>query len=159
MKDGENSSKARQGEKPRKQNTDFKVRKFRHRFQASGIPNSHLPPFRPWRRPEEAFPPPHPHRHLDHIEPPWEAQLHHLFRPRPFPHLRGTLLSADTPPGGHPRTLEENQVLGSWRAIPRTSARATYRGLSDSCGYSSRDRYQASHDSRTTDRGQLGLQR
>ncbi|RVX02141.1 hypothetical protein CK203_025286, partial [Vitis vinifera] len=52
-------------------------------------------------------------------------------------------------------TSEENQVLGSWRAIPRTSARATYRGLPDSCGYSSRDRYQASHDSWTTDRGQL----
>ncbi|KAL6348503.1 hypothetical protein AAG906_009963 [Vitis piasezkii] len=54
---------------------------------------------------EEAFPPPHPHRHLNHIKPPWEAQLRHLFRPRPFPHLRGALLSADTPPGGHPRTL------------------------------------------------------
>ncbi|RVX14559.1 hypothetical protein CK203_017382 [Vitis vinifera] len=53
-------------------------------------------------RPEEAIPPPHPHRHLDHIEPPWEPQLHHLFRPRPFPHLRGKLLlSVDTPPGGH----------------------------------------------------------
>ncbi|RVX14562.1 hypothetical protein CK203_012069 [Vitis vinifera] len=28
---------------------------------------------------------------------------------------------------------EEDQVLGSWRAIPRTSARASYRGASDSC--------------------------
>ncbi|RVW40881.1 hypothetical protein CK203_094279 [Vitis vinifera] len=33
---------------------------------------------------------PHPHRHLDHIEPPWEPHPRHLFRPRPFPHLRGT---------------------------------------------------------------------
>ncbi|RVW84643.1 hypothetical protein CK203_044644 [Vitis vinifera] len=68
----------------------------------------------------------------------------------PFPHLRGEpLLSADTPPGGHPLTLchqqikpracfsatsEENQVLGSWRAIPATSGRAAYRGTSDSYG-------------------------
>ncbi|RVW25147.1 hypothetical protein CK203_117328 [Vitis vinifera] len=71
----------------------------------------------------------------------------------PFPHLRGEpLLSADTPPGGHPLSLchpptklrdlfldpyEENQVLGSWRAIPCASSRAAYRGTSDSCGDSS----------------------
>ncbi|RVW70714.1 Retrovirus-related Pol polyprotein from transposon 297 [Vitis vinifera] len=48
--------------------------------------------------PEEAFPPPRPHRHLDHNEPPWEPHLHHLFRPRLFPHLRGKfLLRVDTP--------------------------------------------------------------
>ncbi|RVX06603.1 hypothetical protein CK203_029585 [Vitis vinifera] len=71
-----------------------------------------------------------------------------LFRPRPFPSEGKLLLSRRYPPGGHPRTLchqsirpralflatsEENQVLGSWRAIPRTSARASYRGTSDSC--------------------------
>ncbi|RVW69117.1 hypothetical protein CK203_060679 [Vitis vinifera] len=40
----------------------------------------------------------HHHRRLDHSKPPWEAPLRHLFRPRPFPHLRGEpLLSADTP--------------------------------------------------------------
>ncbi|RVW87304.1 hypothetical protein CK203_037169 [Vitis vinifera] len=68
----------------------------------------------------------------------------------PFPHLRGNPFSAPIPhqeathgPCATSRsshelcfsaTSEENQVLGSWRAIPRTSARATYRGLSDSCG-------------------------
>ncbi|KAL6339299.1 hypothetical protein AAG906_028017 [Vitis piasezkii] len=37
------------------------------------------------------------------------------------------------------------------RAIPRASEPA--RGTSDSSGYASRDRYQASHDSRIADRG------
>ena len=70
------------------------------------FPNSHLTPFRPCQRLEEAFPPPHHHRRLDHINPPWEAPLRHLFRTRPFPHLRGEpLLSADTPLGGHPLNL------------------------------------------------------
>ncbi|RVW68089.1 hypothetical protein CK203_062213 [Vitis vinifera] len=56
-------------------------------------------------RPEEAFPPPILTEH-SHGEPPWEPHLHLLFRPRPFPHLRGKfLLSADTPPGGHPPNL------------------------------------------------------
>ncbi|RVW33429.1 hypothetical protein CK203_098863 [Vitis vinifera] len=69
-----------------------------------------------------------------------------LFRPRPFPHLRGKSFSAPIPhrrpPGPcatriRPRACfsapcEEDQVLGSWRAIPRTSARASYRGTSDS---------------------------
>ncbi|KAL6347407.1 hypothetical protein AAG906_018617 [Vitis piasezkii] len=45
---------------------------------------------------EEAFPPPHPHRHLDHIKPPWEAQPPPL-RTRPFP-IEGEPFSANTPP-------------------------------------------------------------
>ncbi|RVW26128.1 hypothetical protein CK203_112185 [Vitis vinifera] len=87
MKGEESSSKSEQGSKTKEAEQE-----------TSGIPNGHLPPFRPWQRLEEAFLAPHPHRHLDHIEPPWEPHPRHLFRPRPFPHLRGKLLlSADTP--------------------------------------------------------------
>ncbi|RVW66710.1 hypothetical protein CK203_065745 [Vitis vinifera] len=135
-------------------------------------PEQSLPSFRPWRRPEEAFPPPHPHRHLDHIEPPWEPQLRHLFRPRPFPHLRGKLLlSADTPPGGHPRTLC-HQSIRPRACFSAPAKRTKFSGPGEPSHLSQshlqrnpdswdilRDRYQASHDSRTTDRGQLGLQR
>ncbi|RVW64048.1 hypothetical protein CK203_051103 [Vitis vinifera] len=96
----------------------------------------------------------------DHIEPPWEPQLRHLFRPRPFPHLRGKpLLNADTLPGNHhgpcatrrpssktcfSASCQENQVLGSWRVIPCASGRAAYRGASDSYRDYPRDPYQAS---------------
>ncbi|RVW86230.1 hypothetical protein CK203_046102 [Vitis vinifera] len=121
------------------------------------------------QRLEEAFPPPHHHRRLDHSNPPWEAPLRHLFRPGHSPSEGEPLLSADTPPGGHPLNLcpadqarglllgplQENQVLGSWRAIPCASGRAAYRGTLGFLWVFLRDRYQASHDSRTTDRGQL----
>ncbi|RVW64499.1 hypothetical protein CK203_040345 [Vitis vinifera] len=181
MKGEESSSKAEQGRKPRKQSTQFQGAKiFAHLISSQELNSlpahklrhlwnpEHPPPsFRPWQRPEEAIPPPHPHRHLDHSEPPWEPRLHLLFRPRPFPHLRGKfLLSADTPPEATPDPVppvdqatspvsrppsEEDQVLGSWRAIPRTSARASYRGTRIPVGHASRGHYQASHDSRTTD--------
>ncbi|RVW76379.1 hypothetical protein CK203_049856 [Vitis vinifera] len=123
----------------------------------------------------EVFPHPHPRRCLDQSNPPLEAPLRHLLRTPPFPHLRvECLLSAGIPPGGHPLTLchpppkprglllghlRRDQVLGSWRAIPDTSGRAAYKGLSDSRGDSSRDRHQASYDRRTAYRGQPGLQR
>ncbi|RVX07492.1 hypothetical protein CK203_025070, partial [Vitis vinifera] len=55
---------------------------------------------------------------------------------------------------GHQRREPSSRVLESH---PTHLSRATYRGPRIP-GYP-RDRYQASHDSRTTDRGQLGLQR
>ncbi|RVW64493.1 hypothetical protein CK203_040392 [Vitis vinifera] len=94
------------------------------------------------------LPPPHPHRHLDHTSrhgsrtsPPVQAPA--------IPPSEGEAPSQRRyPTGGHPRTLchqrqpepvldplQENQVLGSWRAIPCTSARASYRGTSDSSGH------------------------
>ncbi|RVW63529.1 hypothetical protein CK203_060854 [Vitis vinifera] len=97
----------------------------------------------------EVFPHPHPRRCLDQSSPPLEAPLRHLLRTPPFPHLRvERLLSRyptrrpptdPVPPPPKPRGLllghrEEDQVLGSWRAIPDTSGRAAYRGLSDSVG-------------------------
>ncbi|RVW68151.1 hypothetical protein CK203_064056 [Vitis vinifera] len=100
MKGEESSSKAEQGSKTKE--AEHLISRSpkdtpRTSCEISGIPNSHLPPFRPWRRPEEAIPPPHPHRHLDHIEPPWEPLASPPFRPRPFPHLRGSSFSASIP--------------------------------------------------------------
>ncbi|KAL6327411.1 hypothetical protein AAG906_019724 [Vitis piasezkii] len=51
---------------------------------------------------ERGLPPPHPHRHLDHIEPPWEAQLHHCSGPTISPSEGNP--SRRYPTGGHPRT-------------------------------------------------------
>ncbi|RVW61107.1 hypothetical protein CK203_045872 [Vitis vinifera] len=109
-------------------------------------PSNHPLPFRhgeDQRRPFRS----HPHRHLDHIESPWEPPSPPV-QPRPFPHLRGKPFSARYPTGathgpvppadqatslflGHQRREPSSRVL---RTIPRTSARATYRGLSDSMG-------------------------
>ncbi|RVX01275.1 hypothetical protein CK203_031343 [Vitis vinifera] len=93
-------------------------------------PNSHLPSFRhaKTRGGLSASP---SHRRLDHIKPPWERRFATCSGPAIPPSEGEPLLSADTPPGGHPLTLchrrpsqdlllgpcEENQVLGSWRAI------------------------------------------
>ncbi|RVW12638.1 hypothetical protein CK203_079710 [Vitis vinifera] len=84
---------------------------------------SHLPSFRPWQRPEEAFPPPHPHRpsttasrHGSAASPPVQA-------PAIPPSEGEPLLSADTPPGGHPRTCatsrpSQSLFLGPLRREP-----------------------------------------
>ncbi|RVW69561.1 hypothetical protein CK203_059366 [Vitis vinifera] len=113
-------------------------------------PEQSLPPFRPWRRPEEAIPPPHPHRHLDHIEPPWEPQLRHLFRPRPFPHLRGSPFSAPiptrrpptdpVPPAIRPRACFSATMKRTKFSGPGEPSHAPQpeppTGTPDSCGYS-----------------------
>ncbi|KAL6336583.1 hypothetical protein AAG906_025138 [Vitis piasezkii] len=154
-----------------------KVRKF-HNQPAHREPGTSEQPSRsisPWQRLGEVFSHPHPRRCLDQSSPPLEAPLRHLLRTPPFPHLRvERLLSAGIPPGGHPLTLchpppkPRGLLLGHLRrgpssrvlrAIPDTSGRAAYRGLSDSRGDSSRDRHQASYDRRTAYRGQPGLQR
>ncbi|RVW68086.1 hypothetical protein CK203_062216 [Vitis vinifera] len=65
--------------------------------EISGIPNSHLPPFRPWQRPEEAILPPHPH-------------------PTPRPH-RAAMGAATSPPVQAPAIpLSEGEAPSQRRA-------------------------------------------
>ncbi|RVW61966.1 hypothetical protein CK203_057906 [Vitis vinifera] len=182
MKGEESSSKAEQGSKTKEAEHLFKVPKFRTpdfkklkvspaqlKPLESRTPTPHFGHGEDQRRPSASpsSPTPRPHRAAmgAAASPPVQA-------PAIPPSEGEALLSADTPPGGHPRTLchqrsatslflgpsEENQVLGSWRAIPRTSARATTEEPRIPVDILPR-RYQASHDSWTTDRGQLGLQR
>ncbi|KAL6310731.1 hypothetical protein AAG906_040472 [Vitis piasezkii] len=173
MKGEESSSKARQGRKTKEtEHLISRCQNFAHliprtsHLSLKSLWNLEQPPpsYRPWRRPEEAFPPPILTQHLDHIEPPWEPQP--LFVPRPFPireeapsrlipteATHGPYATSDQAASSVLGHREEDQVLGTRRAIPRTSAEPPQRTLGF-CGYSSRDRYQASHDSRTTHRGQ-----
>ncbi|RVW82129.1 Retrovirus-related Pol polyprotein from transposon opus [Vitis vinifera] len=117
--------------------------------ESSGIPNSHLLHFGHGKDQRRPF-------RLPIITDASTTASHHGRRrfatcsgPGHSPSEGEPLLSADTPPGGHPLNLcllptnseacfsapcEENQVLGSWRAIPCASGRAAYRGTSDSCG-------------------------
>ncbi|RVW12813.1 hypothetical protein CK203_112238 [Vitis vinifera] len=129
---------------------------------------SHLPSFRPCKDQRRPFRLPI-HRRLDHSKPHGRRASPPVQAPAIPPSEGEPLLSADTPPGGHPLNLchlptklrdlllgplQENQVLGSWRAIPCASAEPPTEEPRIPVGFS-RDRYQASHDSRTTDRGQL----
>ncbi|RVW12804.1 hypothetical protein CK203_112247 [Vitis vinifera] len=114
--------------------------------ESSGIPKP-PPPFRPCKdrgglSASPSSPTPRPHQST------MEAPLRHLFRTRPFPHLGGTPSqrryptrrppTEPVPPADQARGLllgpEENQVLGSWRAIPCASAEPPTEELSDSCG-------------------------
>ncbi|RVW98092.1 hypothetical protein CK203_029065 [Vitis vinifera] len=147
MKGEESSSKAEQGSKTKE--AEARTQRLpRAPAETSGIPNTTSLHFghgkdqrRPFRLPILTDTSTTSSRHGSRSFAPVQA-------PAIPPSEGEALLSADTPPGGHPRTLchrrqpepvsrpcEENQVLGSWRAIPRLS-RAAYRGTSDSCGSS-----------------------
>ncbi|RVW76512.1 hypothetical protein CK203_053324 [Vitis vinifera] len=97
-----------------------------HKLRTSGIPNTHFPSFRPWKtRGGLSASPSSPT--LDHIDR-HGAAASPLFRPRPFPHLRGKpLLSVDTPPGGHPRTLC-HQSISHEPCFSATSKRTKFSG-------------------------------
>ncbi|RVW72456.1 hypothetical protein CK203_060468 [Vitis vinifera] len=193
---GRTRQKQPRGEKPRKQSTYFKVRKFRtliSRCENFAHPkprceilgpkeedfahpylkklkdsptqlklwNPRAPtfPFRPWRRPEEAFPPPHPHRPSTTASAMEAAPSPPVQAPAIPPSEGEALLSADTPPGGHPRNLchqrrkPETCFLGPLRREPSSrvleSIHASAEPLQRNLGFlwNTPSPYQASHDS------------
>ncbi|RVW62018.1 hypothetical protein CK203_062426 [Vitis vinifera] len=124
--------------------------------------------FRPWRRPEEAFPPPHPHRHLDHSEPPWEPRFTPVQAPAippsegepfsaPIPHRRPPTdpvppVDSHEPVSRPPAKRPSSRVLESHPTHLSQSQLQRNLGFQWTCLPS---HYQASHDSRTTDEGNL----
>ncbi|RVW39889.1 Pol polyprotein [Vitis vinifera] len=119
-----------------------------HQLRALELTNSHLAPFRPWQRlgglsasPSSPMPRPEQSAIGGATSPPAQDST--------VPHLRWNAFSRryptrrpptdPVPPAAKPRGLllghlRRGPSSGSWRAIPDTSGRAAYRGLSDSVG-------------------------